>query len=754
MDSMSALFSARHRPPSRTQNQAGHIMRPSRAAIELLPTRTIRAPFAPVLGLLAGMAEGEEEKIVAGAGGADEEKAIVLAGAGDEKEKAIVLAGAADEEEKAVVLVGAGHEEEKQEGAAGGGGNGAWFTPPPGFRFTPGEDELVIYYLLPKLQGREHVPNHSIIEANVYESHPDVLTATHKKRGGESWYFLSPRARKYRNGRRPSRSTEDKLGRWKASTSSKEGNVKLAGDGKTKYSWCTLNYYEGKIKGETKSKWIMREITIPEFENQKGAGGDGDKDVLDEYVMCRIYLTTRPKGRQCKVDEEEEAGPSGTQSEPEPAEESGQAGATANLSEKQAGKRPAEDQTLGNAATCTAPKRARHPNPDRLHLGPPAPMHAGSGMQGPFMAPMGCYGGGPGHPMGYHARPPMPQPPMVHNNGQAPVAYNQQVHVPRQQMRSNGQSVPPPRQQPQVAYNGQGPPPRQQAGFSGQGPRAAYNGKVMRALSPPYWPGDSYGQIQNQAMATRPPCPPAGQAVNPPSSVVPRPAQTQKQPETEEMRYNRVLQQNLREFHRISQSAMPPSPGAAFAAHRQRSTPFTQQHQPSAFMQQQQQRQLMQQQQPTPSTQEQQQPTAFTQQQRQPMQQQPPPAFTQEQHLRMMQFMQQQQHGRMMQQQPYNFGANGNYHRHAGALAPQFSLDNFNASEAAQHYQNQRSRSLPPTMSSSAGVSGVVSGAGGEVTGANRDCNNGGNMELVGSTAVGGSPSAADGDAPKHDSAQ
>ncbi|KAM0912868.1 hypothetical protein ACQ4PT_012527 [Festuca glaucescens] len=673
----------------------------------------------------------EEEKIVARAGGPDEEKAIVLAGAGDE-------------EEKAIVLVGAGDEEEKQKSVAGGGNReircGAWFRPPPGFRFTPGEDELVIYYLLPKLQGREHVPNHSIIEYNVYESHPDVLTAKHKKRGGESWYFLSPRARKYRNGRRPSRSTEDKLGRWKASTSSKEGNVKVAGDGKTKYSGCVLNYYEGPIKGETKSRWLMQEITIPEYENEKGgknAGGDGKKDVLDQYVMCRIYVTPRPKRRQCKV-EEEEAGPSGTQSEP--AEESGQAGATAgraNLSEKQAGKRPAEEQPLGNA-TGTAPKRARHPNPDRLHLGPPAPLHAGNGMQGPFMAPMGCYGGGPALPMGYHARAPMPRPPMVYNNGQAPVAYNGQVHVSRQQMAYNGQ-----------AYNGQGPLPRQPA---------AYNRQAMRALSPPYRPGDSYGQIQNQAMMTRPPCP-TGQAVNPPSSVVPRPAQTQKQTETEEMRLNRVLQQNLKEYHRIMQSTMPPSAGAAFAAHRQRSTAFTQQQQQrqlmqqqTAFTQQQKQRQLMQQQQPA-STQEQQQPTASTQEQ----QQQPMASMQeqqQQQHRRMMQFMQQQEDWRMMQQQqPYNFGANANYH-HTGVMAPQFSLDNFNASEAAQHYQFQRSRVLPSAMSSSAGVSGVVSGAGGEVTGANWDCNNGGNMEFVGSTTVGGSPSAADGDAPKHDSAQ
>jgi hypothetical protein len=111
------------------------------------------------------MAEGEEEeKIVAGA---DEEKAIVVVGAGDDEEKAIVLAGAGDEEEENNAAAG---------GGGGNGGNALPFRPPPGFRFTPGEDELVIYYLLPKLQGREHVPNHMVIEDNVYEYHPDKLT--------------------------------------------------------------------------------------------------------------------------------------------------------------------------------------------------------------------------------------------------------------------------------------------------------------------------------------------------------------------------------------------------------------------------------------------------------------------------------------------------------------------------------------------------------------------------------------------------
>lgn len=48
-------------------------------------------------------------------------------------------------------------------------------THPPGFRFMPTDEELVEYYLLPRLQGRPHVPNDCIIEDNVYRCHPDEL---------------------------------------------------------------------------------------------------------------------------------------------------------------------------------------------------------------------------------------------------------------------------------------------------------------------------------------------------------------------------------------------------------------------------------------------------------------------------------------------------------------------------------------------------------------------------------------------------
>jgi hypothetical protein len=46
---------------------------------------------------------------------------------------------------------------------------------PPGFRFTPSDSELIEYYLLPRLQGKPHVPNDAIIDANVYSCHPDDL---------------------------------------------------------------------------------------------------------------------------------------------------------------------------------------------------------------------------------------------------------------------------------------------------------------------------------------------------------------------------------------------------------------------------------------------------------------------------------------------------------------------------------------------------------------------------------------------------
>lgn len=95
---------------------------------------------------------------------------------GDGEEKTIVV-GAWDTEEE--ILAWADEEEEEMDGGwDGGGGGDGLFLPPPGFRFAPTEDEMIRYYLLPKLQGRAYVPNNAIIEDTVYQCHPDELTCT------------------------------------------------------------------------------------------------------------------------------------------------------------------------------------------------------------------------------------------------------------------------------------------------------------------------------------------------------------------------------------------------------------------------------------------------------------------------------------------------------------------------------------------------------------------------------------------------
>uniref|UniRef100_A0A8R7QVU2 NAC domain-containing protein n=1 Tax=Triticum urartu TaxID=4572 RepID=A0A8R7QVU2_TRIUA len=199
-----------------------------------------------------------------------------------------------------------------------GGGNGM-FRPPPGFRFMPTEDEMIRYYLLPKLQGRAYVPNNAIIEDTVYQCHPDGLTSKYMDRGqaGRSFYFLSPRERKYKNGARPRRDTKDRLGRWKASTGKTDerggGDVRkeerVAGDGTTKYckSGLAYFYFRGRGEKEKKSGWLMQELTVPEYEIKLPEKGGPGGPTLDRYVMYKIYPA--PVGRK-KRNNDDEAGPS------------------------------------------------------------------------------------------------------------------------------------------------------------------------------------------------------------------------------------------------------------------------------------------------------------------------------------------------------------------------------------------------------------------------------------------------------------
>ncbi|KAL3513651.1 hypothetical protein ACH5RR_026368 [Cinchona calisaya] len=149
---------------------------------------------------------------------------------------------------------------------------------PPGFRFHPSDEELVMYYLCRKCASQSiAVP--IIREIDLYKHDPWDLPGL-ALYGEKEWYFFSPRDRKYPNGSRPNRSAG--CGYWKATGVDKPiGNPKPVGIKKA------LVFYSGKAPKGEKSNWIMHEYRLAGVD--RSAGRNNNSQRLDDWVLCRIY---------------------------------------------------------------------------------------------------------------------------------------------------------------------------------------------------------------------------------------------------------------------------------------------------------------------------------------------------------------------------------------------------------------------------------------------------------------------------------
>ncbi|KAK1284180.1 NAC domain-containing protein 55 [Acorus calamus] len=146
---------------------------------------------------------------------------------------------------------------------------------PPGFRFFPTDEELLVHYLCPKIASVQFgLP--IIGEINLYKSDPWLLPSK-ALFGEKEWYFFSPRDRKYPNGSRPNRVAGS--GYWKATGTDKVISVDNRKLGIKK----ALVFYIGKAPRGTKTNWIMHEYRLSELPRKKGTSR------LDDWVLCRIY---------------------------------------------------------------------------------------------------------------------------------------------------------------------------------------------------------------------------------------------------------------------------------------------------------------------------------------------------------------------------------------------------------------------------------------------------------------------------------
>ncbi|XP_022734327.1 NAC transcription factor 56 [Durio zibethinus] len=159
---------------------------------------------------------------------------------------------------------------------------------PPGFRFHPTDEELVVHYLKKKATSAP-LPVAIIAEVDLYKFDPWELPAK-ATFGEQEWYFFSPRDRKYPNGARPNRAATS--GYWKATGTDKP--VLTSGGSQKVGVKKALVFYGGKPPKGIKTSWIMHEYRLADNKtNNKPPGFDlGYKKNslrLDDWVLCRIY---------------------------------------------------------------------------------------------------------------------------------------------------------------------------------------------------------------------------------------------------------------------------------------------------------------------------------------------------------------------------------------------------------------------------------------------------------------------------------
>ncbi|WJX11949.1 hypothetical protein P8452_02495 [Trifolium repens] len=144
---------------------------------------------------------------------------------------------------------------------------------PPGFRFYPSDEELVLHYLYKKITN-EDVLKGTLEEIDLHTCEPWQLPEVAKLNATE-WYFFSFRDRKYATGFRTNRATTS--GYWKATGKDRTVFDPISGEvvGMRK----TLVFYRNRAPNGIKTGWIMHEFRLE----------TPHMPPKEDWVLCRVF---------------------------------------------------------------------------------------------------------------------------------------------------------------------------------------------------------------------------------------------------------------------------------------------------------------------------------------------------------------------------------------------------------------------------------------------------------------------------------
>ncbi|KAG0522862.1 hypothetical protein BDA96_07G074200 [Sorghum bicolor] len=174
---------------------------------------------------------------------------------------------------------------------------------PPGFRFHPRDDELVLDYLLDKLSGHGHGGGAAIVDVDLNKCEPWDLPESACV-GGKEWYFFNLRDRKYATGQRTNRATRS--GYWKAT--GKDRAVVAGGEDAATVVGMrkTLVFYRGRAPKGRKTEWVMHEFRL----HPHAAPSLPAAATKEDWVLCRVFYKSRTTTPRPASDDAQDGTPS------------------------------------------------------------------------------------------------------------------------------------------------------------------------------------------------------------------------------------------------------------------------------------------------------------------------------------------------------------------------------------------------------------------------------------------------------------